>query len=186
MMVLPYFQVKDKYIFLHLTNYNKLNDIVFIDKEPSWTFSSKIQGTKASIEAEKLRNKTLNELFKNSLFDDFYKEWIYFKLQGHEDILEDLPFLLYDYGCINRTFQFRKVKQDVEQTLFSDLYYDKDCFYDLALFSKKRLFREQEKVFSTIIDTRDIISIKGELNDFRIEMKNKSLHFSNSITVIDS
>jgi hypothetical protein len=46
------------------------------------------------------------------------------------------------------------------------------------------LFKKQEKVFSTIIDTRDILFVKGELNDFKIEMKNKSLHFGTTITVV--
>ena len=183
---MPFYRLRDKYIYLHLKNYQKLNDIALKDKEPSWVFSSKIQGRSESKEAKKLRYKTINKLYKESPYDEFYKEWIYFDLQKHEDILEDLPFLLYDYGCINRVFQYRKVKQDVEQTLFPDLYYNEDCFYELALFSTKGLLRKQAKVFSTIINTRDIISIKGELNDFIIEMKNKSLHFSKSITVIDN
>jgi hypothetical protein len=182
---MPYYQIKDKYIFLTKENYNRLNGIALKDKEPTWTFSSKIQGTQANKEAEKLRHKTLNELFKNIPYGTFYKEWIYFDISEHEDILEDLPYLLYDYGCINRAFQYRKVKQDIEQTLFPDLYYDKDCIYELALFSTKGLFRKQEKVFSTILDTREIISIKGELNDFTIDMKNKSLQFGKLITVID-
>lgn len=180
---MPYYPIKDNYIFLHEKSYKKLNDIALKDKEPTWTFSSKIKGTEANKEAEKLRHKTLNELFKNSPFEDFYKEWIYFNLQEQKDILEDLPFLLYDYGCINKSFQYRQVEQDIEQTLFPDLYQDKDCLYEIALYSKG-LFRKQEKVFSTLIDTKDIISIKGELNDFTIDIKNKSLHFGKTITVI--
>lgn len=182
---MPFYLVKDKYVFLHLKNYQKLNDIALKDKSDGWRFSSHIQGREESNEADKLRHKTINKLYKESKSEDFYKEWIYFSLQEHEDILEDLPFLLYDYGCINRSFQYRKVKQDVEQTLFPDLYNDKDCYYELALFSTKGLFRKQEKVFSTNIDTRDVISIKGELKDFIIDMKNKSLHFGKFIKVID-
>jgi hypothetical protein len=70
------------------------------------------------------------------------------------------------------------------QTLFPELYYDNDCFYEITLFISKGLFRKQELVFSTIIDTRDIASVKGELNDFIIKMKNKSIHFAKTITVI--
>jgi hypothetical protein len=88
-MALPYYQLNDKYVFLYEKNYQRLNEIALKDKEPTWTFSSKIQGTKASIEAEKLRHRTLNELFKSSTYEDFYKEWIYFDLQEHEDIIED-------------------------------------------------------------------------------------------------
>jgi hypothetical protein len=182
---LPYYPIKDKYIFLHEKSYKKLNDIALKDKEPKWTFSSKIKGTQANIEAEKLRHKTLNELFKNSPIEDFYKEWIYFDLQEHKDLLEDLPFLLYDYGCINKAFQYRQVEQDIEQTLYPDLHQDNDCLYEIALFSTKGLFRKQEKVFSTIIDTKEIVAIKGELNDFIIDLKNKSIHFGKSITVTD-
>ncbi|MCY9139679.1 MULTISPECIES: hypothetical protein [Peribacillus] len=103
---------------------------------------SKIQGTKANIEADKLRHKTLNEIFKITPYESLYKEWIYFSLLEHKDILEDLPFLLYDYGCINSSFHFKNVKQDVEQALFPELYHDKDCLYELALFSTKGLFRK--------------------------------------------
>ncbi|MCM3767033.1 hypothetical protein [Neobacillus niacini] len=180
---MPFYQVKDKYVFLYLSNYNKLNDIALKDKEPSWTFSSKIKGRKENIEAKKLREKTINHIYKNSPYDQFYKEWIYFDLQNHKDILEDLPYLLYDYGCINKLFSYREIHDDTMQTFFPDLYYDKDCQYELALFSKGGLFKKQEKIFSTIIDIREIVSIKGELNDFTIEVRDKTLHFGMTITI---
>ncbi len=82
-------------------------------------------------------------------------------------------------------FSYREIQAEIEQSFFPDLYYDKDCSYELALFATKRFFRKQEKVFSIIIDTRGIVSIKGELNDFTIEMKNKAVHFDKSISVID-
>jgi hypothetical protein len=181
---MPFYQVKDKYIFLHLDKYKKLNDIALKDKSDDWRFSSHIKGREECKDAEKIRYKTINKLFKESKYDDFYKEWIYFDLQENKDILEDLPYLLYDYGCINKLFSYREIHEDTMQTFFPDLYYDKDCQYELALFSKGGLFKKQEKVFSTIIDTRDIISVKGELNDFTINMKNKSLHFGKTISVM--
>ncbi|KLA29496.1 hypothetical protein B4077_3556 [Bacillus cereus] len=70
--------------------------------------------------------------------------------------------MLYDYDCINKLFSYREIHEEVEQQFFPDLYYDMDCSYEIALFPTKGLFRKQEKVFSTIIDTRDIISIKGD------------------------
>lgn len=80
---------------------------------------------------------------------------------------------------------YREIHEDTMQTLFPDLYYDKDCSYELALFPAKGLFKKQEKVFSTNINTKDVVSIKGELNDFTIVMKNKAIHFDKSIRVID-
>jgi hypothetical protein len=183
-LVLPFYQVKDKYIFLHIKNYSKLNDIALKGKDSSWRFSSNIAGRKECIEAEKLRHKTINELYKKYSFEDFYNEWIYFDLKNHDEFVEDLPFLLFDYGCINKAFEFRKIDQNVEQTLFPDLYYDKDCLYEFALFSKG-LFKKKEKVFSTIIDTKDIVSIIGELNNFTIDLNHKALLFRDSITLID-
>lgn len=71
------------------------------------------------------------------------------------------------------------------QTFFPDVYYDRDCLYEIALFSKSGLFKKQEQVFSTIIDTKDIVRIRGELNDFTIDLKSKLINFGKSITVQD-
>ncbi|MGG0239819.1 hypothetical protein [Bacillus rhizoplanae] len=179
---MPFYPIKDKYIFLYINNYKKLNDIALKGKSADWRFSSHIQGREESKEAEKLRYKTINKLFKESPFEQFYKDWIYFDLQEHKVILEDLPYLLFDYGCINKLFSYREIYEEVEQQFFPDLYYDKECLYEVSLFSKG-LFKKQEKVFSTIIDTKEIVSISGELNDFTIKMKNKILHFGKTITI---
>ncbi|EJQ73468.1 hypothetical protein IG7_00771 [Bacillus cereus HuA2-4] len=112
-------------------------------------------------EDDKLRYKIINKLYKDSTYEEFYKDWIYFNLRGHKDILEE-----------------------IEQTFFLDLYYDKDCKYELALFSKGGLFKKQEKVFSTIIDTKEIVSVKGELDDFSIQMRGKTIHFGKTIIVL--
>lgn len=167
---MPFYQLKDKYIFLHFKNYQKINDIALKDKEPSWILSSKIQGRAESKEADKLRQNTINKIFKDSPQEDFYNEWIYFDLQEYKYILEDLPYLLYDYSCINKLFSYREIHDD------------KNCLYELDLFVKG-LFRKQEKVFSITLDTREITSVKGELSEFTIVLRDKTLHFGKSITV---
>ncbi|MFK4426082.1 hypothetical protein [Bacillus sp. RC51] len=90
-----------------------------------------------------------------------YKDWIYFNLRGHKDILEE-----------------------IEKIFSLGLYYDKDCKYELALFSKGGLFKKREKVFSTIIDTKESVSVKEELDDFFIQIRDKPIHFRKAITVL--
>lgn len=106
---MPFYPIKDKYIFLHQKNYSKLNDIALKDKSDDWRFSSHILGREESKEADKLRHKTINKLYKDSTYEEFYKDWVYFSLQEHKDIIEDLPYLLYDYGCINKLFAYREI-----------------------------------------------------------------------------
>lgn len=183
---MPFFQVQNHYVFLYRANYEKLNAIAFKDKDSNWLFNSKIKGKKESQEAQKLRHIAINELYKNSSYEDFYYQWIQFNLELHEDILEDLPYLLYDYGCVNKCFSYRRIDKDrsAMSTLFSDLYYNEECFYEIALFSKA-LFRKPKQIFSIIIDTMDIQSIYGELNDFTLATKNGTLNFGPTIRVID-
>ncbi|EJQ73467.1 hypothetical protein IG7_00770 [Bacillus cereus HuA2-4] len=39
---MPFFQVKEKYVFLYIKNYSKLNNIALKDKSDDWRFSSHI------------------------------------------------------------------------------------------------------------------------------------------------
>lgn len=182
---MPFYRIQDKYIFLYHSNYNKLNEIALKDKDSSFRVSSIITGSEACKEAEMLREKTIFRLYDESAFEEFYYNWIYFYLNEHKVILLDLPYLFYDYGCINHLFYSRKIHENHTQILFPDLSYDKDCSYELSLISTKSLFRKQQKIFSTIIDTREILSVEGELNNFTIEMTNKYLHFGKMIKIID-
>jgi hypothetical protein len=52
---MPFFQIKDKYIFLYFDNYNKLNEIALKDKEPSSRLRSHISGREESKENYGLR-----------------------------------------------------------------------------------------------------------------------------------
>jgi hypothetical protein len=177
---MPFYPVRDKYVFLHHKNYIKLNEIALKDKSSSWRFSSHIAGRKESKEAEKLRYRTLSLIYKQNAFEEFYNNWIYFNLQSEEEILQNILFLLSDYGWINNNFSYKKINQYTSDILFPD----KHSYYEISIYNKG-LFKKPKLVFSTRINTIDIISIKGELNNFTIDLGNKNLIFGKIITLID-
>ncbi|CAG7651721.1 hypothetical protein ACFQI7_27890 [Paenibacillus allorhizosphaerae] len=185
---MPFFKIADRYAFLHIENYNKLNEIALKDKTAKWRFDSHVHGRKEANEAQKLREKTLHHLYKtSSSFVDFYCEWIHFDLSDRDLINHEVPFLLYDYGCINEFFAYRKVKEGIQEELFPDLYYDKDATYQLYLITtNKKLFGKQEQhiIFSTMINTNEIISITGELKEFIIELPTSYIICSEYLKVV--
>jgi hypothetical protein len=181
---MPFYPVRDKYVFLHHKNNKKLNDIALMEKDALWKFSSNIAGRIESKEANKLRQKTLNDLYKMNTYEDFFNEWIFFELEKQEEIKEELTHLFYDYSFINNAFSFKKIKHDIVETIFPELYYDKDYCYEISIFNKS-IFKKPEKVFSTIIDPKEILSIKGELKNFTIDLRHKTLVFGKTITLND-
>lgn len=179
---MPYYQIKDKFIFLHFNNYQKLNDIALKDKEPSWRLRSHISGKVKRLKSSDI--KLLTNYTKRVLLKIFIKNGFTLTYRFMKTFLKN--YLIYCMTMVVSINHFyREIHEDTMQTLFPDLYYDKDCSYELALFPAKGLFKKQEKVFSTNINTKDVVSIKGELNDFTIVMKNKAIHFDKLIRVID-
>jgi hypothetical protein len=183
---MPFIKLEDHYAFLHHDNYMKLNEIALKDKDASWRIGSAIHGRKEAEEASILRSKTLTEIYRNTNFDDFYDEWIRFNLEGMETIRHELPYLLYDYGCVNQYFGYKKVSMRLEEYLFLDLQYDVQADYQLYTFSyAKKLFSNKTQVtFSTLINTEDIEFICGELNKFTIKLPSFHITFGEDLVIL--
>jgi hypothetical protein len=177
---MPYYPMKDgKYVFLHSQNYTELSDIALSEKSDDWRFNSNIQGRKECEEANKLRHKAINELYKATNFEDFYKEWIYFKLEG-DDAIEDLPFLLYDYGCLNKHFFFERYYTDLKTGMPLNT---TNKVYKIAIVNHSTFKAQADILFSTLLDTSKIRSIEGELNSFSIEMEDYFFIFHKAVNI---
>jgi hypothetical protein len=181
---MPYFKLKDRFVFLHNKNYSKLNEIALKDKDEDWIRFSYYEKTVESKEAFKLREKTINEIFKSTDFEKFYREWVYFKLEGSEAI-DDLPYLLFDYSCLNKHIHFQRTYIDLKTGMPFDLLDSNiiEPIYEISICNSSVFKAEADVLFSTLLDTRKIKCIEGELNNFSIEMDDYFLLFDKAVHI---
>jgi hypothetical protein len=68
---MPYFPVKDRFVFLHSRNYSRLNKIALKDKSEDWIRFSYYERAEENKEAQKLRHITINEILKPQTMMNF-------------------------------------------------------------------------------------------------------------------
>ncbi|WP_028399096.1 hypothetical protein [Ectobacillus panaciterrae] len=176
---MPYYKIDRNLIFLHKKNYYLLDDLALNQKDDVWR-----QEREENKEADKLKYNKLQEIYKTSNPDDFYREWVYFELL-EKDAKEDLPYLLYDYCTLNKNVTFRELRDEDAVPFLPDLAQKNiDSRYEVTVFSQS-LFKKK-KLFSFIIDTRKLMLIAGELSKFGVAMQDYTIYFGKEVVILDN
>jgi hypothetical protein len=105
-------------------------------------------------------------------------------LNGKE-ALEDLPFLLFDYSCLNKHFFFSRTYKELKTGMPFDLLglNFTDPIYELSIGNSSIFKAEADVLFSTLLDSSKVRSIEGELNNFSIDMGDYFLLFDKAVHI---
>lgn len=174
-----YFKINDSYVFLTYKEEQSIRQIVLKDKSPEYRGASVFKGTRANAEANKLIQRWVIDNLNNS----------YIRLIG-SDAKENIIDLIYCYSCIYKNCKLLDLRENINQLIPElDENYDPNYPYGkkfaLEVYMKPnsifKLFSSQLNSVIININIDEVLSVYGELTDFKVYTKRFYIHFNENI-----
>jgi hypothetical protein len=190
---MPYFTINKYKIFLSHNRGAALNRLAMAHKGPEFRIESTMEGPKA-LEADELRFQYLTHACKRDP-QAFCREWVEFDLRDRE-AQDNAWDLLYDYCALYRIgylMDMRSKLQVVIEDIVGDSYtYPMGRIFGLRILGgytlASLLQRKSRPMVTLIIDTSQVVSASGTLDNFQLQFRHCTFHCGRdfSIALIDS
>jgi hypothetical protein len=187
---MPYYKIEGYKVFLSHDRWLKINSLAMAHKDPPFRVSSMIAGQPAAREADKLRFQQLTKLCREDS-DKFFREWVEFDLRGRE-AQENAWDLLYDYCVLSRVGYLTDARSAVHAILAD--YADDSYTYPMGRVFALRvlaghtvaslLHLRPRPTLTLEIDTSQIVSAVGTLDDFRIQFRHCAFQCSRLLSIV--
>jgi len=174
---MPYYSIKGYKVFLSHSRWLEINRFAMAHKDPQFRVSAAIAGRPEAREAEELRVQYLNKLCQEDP-TTFFQEWVEFDLRGRE-AQENAWDLLHDYCSFSRVGCLVDIRSEV-CGIFSDYVGDSYAYPMGRVFALRvqashsvtSMLRFNPRPSVTLeIDTSQIVSASGMLEEFRLEFR---------------
>ena len=185
---MPYYIVNDHPVFLHSKLDKELNDLATKDWSALDRIGARIAGSAQADKAGDLAAKLLHE---KSGLKEFYSDYVFFDLIG-SDARHNVWDLLYDF-CrfrgLGRLVDIRSFEDKIRSDYAGEgLSFPYGRFFELhiplAPIQEKRSWLKKHKnhlrVMRFHINTRVVQRLRGDLNDFTVQMDSQIMRFNES------
>ena len=187
---MPFYKIERHKVFLSHDRWLKINSLAMAHKAPEFRVSSMIAGQPAAREADELRFRQLTKLCRDDPYA-FVREWVEFDLRGRE-AQENAWDLLYDYCVLSRIGYLTDMRSEMH-AIIADYAGDSYTYPMGRVFALRVLGGQSlasllhlrpRPTLTLEIDTGQIISAAGTLEDFRLQFRHCAFQCSRHLSIV--
>jgi len=187
---MPYYAIDRYKVFLSHDRWLALNSAAMAHKDPEFRVSSMIAGQPAAREADGLRFHYLTQACKRDA-QAFCREWVEFDLRDRE-AQDNAWDILYDYCAlygIGFLVDMRSEIQAIVSDYAGDSYtYPMGRFFGLRVLGAHTLASllhlRPRPMLTLTIDTSQIVSASGTLEEFQLRFRHCTFHCSRHFSIV--